>query len=181
MARTQLRGTQVADGSIQRDDLDVTTAGEAVVRKILVAGGLSLTSTGVDSGTGDVTLAPASASIVASEALVAGNWVTVWSNGGTANVRKANATGPIASALPVHGYVLAAFSASASAVVYFAGINTQVSGMTPGDVYLQTTAGAGGAAAPTGTTGSGTLIQIIGVAISATAVAFQPGGMRLYL
>lgn len=57
MARTQIKGTQVEDGSIKRSDLDVSTAGEAVIRK-LIAGGTNVTlaQTGVDGGTGDVTV-----------------------------------------------------------------------------------------------------------------------------
>lgn len=60
MAATLIRGKQVLDGGIQRDDLDVTTAGQAVVRKILAGLGISLAFTGVDSGTGDVTITASS-------------------------------------------------------------------------------------------------------------------------
>jgi hypothetical protein len=43
---------------VQRDDLDAQTPGQAVIRKLLIAAGsaLTLTSTGIDLGTGDVTL-----------------------------------------------------------------------------------------------------------------------------
>jgi len=56
MAITQVRGTQVLDGSVQRTDLDVTTAGQAVIRKIVQGAGITISSTGADSGTGDVTV-----------------------------------------------------------------------------------------------------------------------------
>jgi hypothetical protein len=56
MAQTLIRGTQVLDGSIQRPDLDTTTAGKAVIAKIVQGSGISLSSTGADSGTGDVTV-----------------------------------------------------------------------------------------------------------------------------
>lgn len=56
MALTQQRGTQIRDGSIQRSDLDTTTAGEAVIRKVLPGNTMFAASTGVDAGTGDVTL-----------------------------------------------------------------------------------------------------------------------------
>lgn len=56
MSQTQFRGTQVNDRTITRDDLDVATAGKAVVRKIIAGSGVSLVFTGVDSGTGDVTI-----------------------------------------------------------------------------------------------------------------------------
>lgn len=56
MTITLQRGGQIADGSIQRVDLDVTTAGQAVSRKAIAGLGITLTSTGVDAGTGDVTI-----------------------------------------------------------------------------------------------------------------------------
>jgi len=56
MAITQVRGTQVLDGSVQRTDLDATTVGQAVVRKIVQGTNVTLSSTGADSGTGDVTI-----------------------------------------------------------------------------------------------------------------------------
>jgi hypothetical protein len=59
MARTQLNlGTQGADGTLGRADLNTTTAGNAVITKIINGNTntASITSTGVDSGTGDVTI-----------------------------------------------------------------------------------------------------------------------------
>jgi hypothetical protein len=57
MPATVIRGRQILDGSIQRADLDVTTGGQAVVTKIVQGGNVALSSTGADSGTGDVTIA----------------------------------------------------------------------------------------------------------------------------
>lgn len=56
MSRTQFSGTQVLDGTVQRTDLDVATAGQAVLRKIIPGTNVTITSTGVDAGTGDVTI-----------------------------------------------------------------------------------------------------------------------------
>jgi hypothetical protein len=56
MPQTVIRGTQVLDGSIQRADLDISTAGKAVIAKIVQGTGIVLSSTGADSGTGDVTV-----------------------------------------------------------------------------------------------------------------------------
>ena len=56
MPLTQVRGGQVQDGSIQRVDLDVSTAGQAVIRKVIQGNGISIGYDGVDSGTGDVTV-----------------------------------------------------------------------------------------------------------------------------
>jgi len=61
MARTELTGRQVKDGTVQRDDLDASTSGQAVIRKLVQGTGTALSSTGVDAGTGDVTVATTAA------------------------------------------------------------------------------------------------------------------------
>lgn len=106
-------------------------------------------------------------SIEASENLAAGDWVNVYNNAGAANVRKADAT---TSGKEADGFVLAAVTSGQNADVYFEGTNDQVTGQTPGPVFLTTTPGVGGAAAPTG---SGNVQQRLGVAISTTAVNFE--------
>lgn len=108
------------------------------------------------------------ATITASETLAAGDWVSVWNDSG-AKVRKADAT---TAGKEVHGFVLSAVTSGNPATVYFEGTNTQVTGQTPGSVYLQTTAGTGGATIPSA---SGNVVQQIGVAVSATAVNFERG------
>lgn len=108
------------------------------------------------------------AMITASEALAAGNYVNVWSNAGAFAVRKADGS---TSGKEAHGFVLAAVASNAAATVYFEGTNGQVTGQTPGRIYLSaTTPGAGAAAAPSG---SGQVVQVLGFAVSATAVNFQ--------
>lgn len=109
------------------------------------------------------------ASIVSSENLAAGDWVNIYNNGGTANVRKADATTAGKEAM---GFVLAAVTAPAAATVYFEGTNTGVTGQTPGKVFLSTTAGVGTGTAPSA---SGNVVQKLGVATSATAVNFEAG------
>ena len=124
-----------------------------------------------DSGRIDNSMMPVgigadTAAITASETLAAGDWVNVWSSSG-AKVRKADAT---TAGKEAHGFVLAAVTSGNPATVYFEGTNTQVTGQTPGPVYLQTTAGTGGATIPSA---SGNVVQQIGVAVSATAVNFE--------
>ena len=124
-----------------------------------------------DSGRIDNSMMPVgigadTAAITASETLAAGDWVNVWNNSG-AKVRKADAT---TAGKEAHGFVLAAVTSGNPATVYFEGANTQVSGQTPGPVFLQTTAGVGG---PTVPSASGNVVQQIGVAVSATAVNFE--------
>ena len=124
-----------------------------------------------DSGRIDNSMMPVgigadTSTISASETLAAGDWVNVWNNSG-AKVRKADAT---TAGKEAHGFVLAAVTSGNPATVYFEGTNTQVSGQTPGPVFLQTTAGLGG---PTVPSASGNVVQQIGVAVSATAVNFE--------
>ena len=124
-----------------------------------------------DSGRIDNSMMPVgigadTAAIAASETLAAGDWVNVWNSSG-AKVRKADAT---TAGKEAHGFVLAAVTSGNPATVYFEGTNTQVTGQTPGPVYLQTTAGTGGATIPSA---SGNVVQQIGVAVSATAVNFE--------
>ena len=106
-------------------------------------------------------------SITASENLAAGDFVNVHSSSG-AKVRKADAT---TAGKEAHGFVLAAVTSGQNATVYFEGANTQVSGQTPGAVFLQTTAGTAGATAPST---SGNVVQRLGVAVSATEINFEP-------
>jgi hypothetical protein len=56
LAKTEIRGGQIKDTSVQRSDLDISTIGEAVVRRIIAGTNVTLGSTGVDTGTGDVTI-----------------------------------------------------------------------------------------------------------------------------
>ena len=107
------------------------------------------------------------ASITASEALAAGDYVNIWSNAGAFAARKADAT---ITGKEAHGFVLAAVANAAAATVYFEGTNTQVTAQTPGPVFLQTTAGKGAATVPSAT---GNVVQNIGYATSATSVNFQ--------
>lgn len=56
MAKTEITGDQVLDGTVARDDLDTTTIGQAVIAKVIAGANVSLTWTGADAGTGDVTV-----------------------------------------------------------------------------------------------------------------------------
>lgn len=127
-----------------------------------------------DTGRIDASMMPVgigadTAQVEASENVAAGDYVNIWSDGGDFKARKADAT---TSGKSAHGFVLAAATSGNPATVYFEGTNTQVSGQTPGNVFLQTTAGAGGATVPSA---SGNVVQQIGVAVSATAVNFERG------
>lgn len=117
-----------------------------------------------------VGVAADTASIGSSENLVAGDFVNIWNEAGTAKVRKADAA---TAGKEAHGFVLAAVTSPAAATVYFEGQNTQVSGQTPGVVFLSaTTPGVATATAPSG---SGNIIQTVGIATSATSINFELG------
>jgi hypothetical protein len=124
----------------------------------------------IDSSMMPVGLGADTASVEASETLAAGDYVNLHDGGaGEFRVRKADAA---SAGKEAHGFVLAGASAAAQATVYFEGTNTQVSGAAPGPVYLSpTTPGVGTATAPTG---SGQVVQRLGVSSSASAVNFEP-------
>ena len=128
---------------------------------------LALDSSGrIDASMMPVGIGADTTSITTSEALAAGDYVNIWSSTG-AKARKADATVAGKHAM---GFVLVGVGSGAAALVYFEGTNTAVTGQTPGDVFLSTTAGLGVTAAPTG---AGNVQQALGVATSATSVNFQ--------
>lgn len=115
-----------------------------------------------------VGVTPEVSTIVTSENLAAGNYVNIYDNAGTVTARKADAT---TAGKEAHGFVLAATTSPAAALVYHEGANTGVTGMTGGQVFLSTTPGLGTATAPSG---SGNVVQRIGIATAATSVNFEP-------
>lgn len=56
MGRTELGGRQIKDHSVQNVDLDITTTGLAVITKLQAGTNITLDSTGIDDGTGVVTI-----------------------------------------------------------------------------------------------------------------------------
>jgi hypothetical protein len=106
--------------------------------------------------------------IQASEALAAGDFVNIHNSGGS-RVRKADAT---TVGKEAHGFVLSAFALGANATVYFEGSNDQVTGQTPGPVFLAASPGLAVSAPPSAT---GNVQQSVGVAVSATKINFERG------
>ena len=122
-----------------------------------------------DQGVIDTTMLPpglgaATYSIVASQNLLAGDYVNIWDDAGTAKVRKAEASD---IGLKAHGYVLEAVTSGDNALVYTDFYNDQLSGLTPGVTYFlsPTAPGEITATAPSGTD---EIVQRLGVAVSAT-------------
>lgn len=152
-------------GKIQEVQATVTSAGAADDGKIV-----ALDSTGkLDISVMPVGIGADTATIVASEALAAGDFVNIWNDAGTAKVRKADAS---TSSKEAHGFVLSAVAANASATVYFQGQNTQVTGKTPGArQYLSATTP--GATTETPPSATGQVVQMLGVAVSATSISTE--------
>jgi hypothetical protein len=155
-----LNASGVLDSTIVNSKTSSAGAGDA--GKVVALDG----SGRIDSTMMPVGIGADTASIQASEALAAGDFVNIHNSGGS-RVRKADAT---TAGKDAHGFVLAAVASGANATVYFEGTNTGVSGQTPGPVFLHTTAGTASAAAPSAT---GNVVQRIGFAVSATAINFQ--------
>lgn len=155
-----LNGSGVLDSTIINSTTTSAGAGDTGKIPALDASG-RLDTTFMPVGIGADT-----ATITASEALSAGDFVNIHNSTG-AKVRKADAT---TAGKEAHGFVLSAVSSLAAATVYFEGTNTAVTGQTPGVVFLSTTAGGSTSTAPSG---SGNIVQRIGFATSATSINFQ--------
>lgn len=107
-------------------------------------------------------------SLTASENLTSNDFVNIWDDSGTIKVRKAdNSNGRIA-----HGFVLAGVTSGNAATVYGIGELNSGGSFTAGAVtYL----GTSGGVTTTSPTGSGVIVQRLGVPKSATAMRFVPG------
>ena len=151
-------------GDLQEVEATTTSAGVADAGKIPALGAdgkfdPSLYGAGVG---GSAT------TMVASETLVAGDFVNIWDDGGTAKMRKADAT---TAAKRAHGFVLAGVASGASDTVYFEGANTALTGLTPGQTYfLSKTTPGGVSATEPAAPGIG---QPLGAAYSPTALDFE--------
>lgn len=109
-----------------------------------------------------------SITVVAGEALSAGNLVYIGSDG---KAYKSDASGANQSKIAV-GFVTASYAANANATVYTEGLISGLSGLTPGAKYfISATPGDITSTAPTT---SGYAWQPIGTAINATTLSFRP-------
>lgn len=111
--------------------------------------------------------------IIASENLAAGDVVNVWLDSGTLKARKADAS-QANSGYRAHGFVLSSVTANGSntANVYFEGLITGLNSLTLGATYFLSGSAAGGITATAPTT-AGHCVQEVGVAVSATELAFE--------
>jgi hypothetical protein len=153
----------IVNGGIQQEVAINSSAGAGDANKIpkLDAGGR------IDTTMMPVGIGADTKSIATSEDLAAGDFVNIWNSTGV-KARKADAT---TAGKEAQGFVLAATTSGQNATVYFEGINTALSGLTVGaKQFLSTTAGGRTETAPSA---SGNVVQSIGVAVSATEIAFE--------
>lgn len=143
----------------------IVSAGAADDGKIV-----ALDSTGkLDSTVLPLGVVPETTVATASENLAAGDFVNLHNSTGL-KVRKADAA---AAGKEAHGFVTAAVISGASATVYHEGTNAGVSGKTIGArQYLS--AATPGLSTETPPSGSGNVVQLLGVAKSATEITFEP-------
>lgn len=145
------------------DDTIINAATTGANKTVKTRGDGTIDPTILPTGVG-----PDTASIVASEALAANDLVNVWNDAGTPKVRKADAT---TEGKEADGFVLASVVLSGNATVYFEGRITGLSGLTPGATqFLATSAGLRTETVPSA---AGNVVQVVGKAISATAMDFE--------
>ena len=147
-----------ASGFSQEQEAITTSSGAADAGKIPALNG---------SGLIDPTMIGTSESLtmVASETLSAGDFVNFWNDSGTIKMRKATNTG---IATQADGYVKAGVTSGASGTVNRDnGLLTGLSSLVVGTRYFLGTAGAVTATIPTG---SGSIVQFLGVAQTTTAL-----------
>lgn len=68
MSITQLKSEQYGASSVKRSDLDTSGSGTAVIAKVIAGVNIDISSTGADSGTGDVTVSSLNVQSVATAA-----------------------------------------------------------------------------------------------------------------
>ena len=156
--------TRIASGTVQLVTAITSSTGGADGNKVIAT---------QPDGTIDPSFFPPGVTIHteivnATEALVAGDFVNIYDNGGAAGVRKAIANDPAKFA---NGFVLDAFTISTNATVYTGGINTTVAATEGIRSYLSTTvAGSSTETAPTDTPGH--IQQVLGTGV-ATGLLFE--------
>jgi hypothetical protein len=121
------------------------------------------------SGQIDATMLPTSGdvSVAASEDLSAGDFINLFNSAGSLKMRKADNT---SSSKKAHGFVSSAVTTGSTGTATLGmGVNPSVSGLTIGTQYFLGTVGGVSTSPPTA---SGSIVQALGVAKSATELGF---------
>jgi len=158
--------TLTATGAIQRIAAIIGSAGVADAFKIVATDATGrLDPTLMPVGIGADTLV-----VQASEALAAGDFVSIHDVTGAARVRRASAAD---TTRPAVGFVLNNVASGSSATVFFEGSNTALSGLTIGAAYILSPTTPGAAVPSTTTLAAGQVYQPLGHATGATAIATE--------
>lgn len=161
----------MADKFLQHD----ASGGLREVEGAAVGGGGSANKIAALDATGrfDPTMMPTgigaeTASIECTENVAAGDLVNIYENNGAIRVRRADSS---SAATYANGFVQGAFTSGQNATVFFSGIISGLSGLTPGKAFLGNTAGSSTHLAPTA---AGNIVQKVGVALTADTLYFAP-------
>lgn len=155
----------VDGGRLKEREATVSSTGEAEAGDIV-----ALDATGrIDTSMMPVGIAADVKVLVASEDLAAGDFINIYDDSGTPKCRKADAS----TNKPAHGYVLTGVTNGNNASIHFEGMNNQVTGMTAGRVYLS--AATPGKAVSTAPSSSEDIVQVLGIAVSATEINVELG------
>ena len=146
----EVEATAVSTGAENAGDIIALDAGGQL--------DVSLMPTGIGADT---------SGIVASEAIAAGDFVNIYDDAGTAKIRKADGS----TQKPVHGFVKSGLAIGETGLVYFEGNNNQIAGATVGPVYLSATTAGGFTSVPP--SGTGEIVQHVGIAVSATQINME--------
>jgi hypothetical protein len=142
MAKTEIRSAQIKDSTVNRDDLDTATTGKAVVAKIIAGTNITLGSTGVDAGTGDVT--------------INGPTIDATVTDGSNNPVSSNAVYDAIAAIPGGGDMVLANIQTVTGAKTFNDGKLILAGATSGTTVLKTAAVAGTTTVELGPTGAET-------------------------
>ena len=152
-------------GNLEEIEAAVTSAGEGNAGEIVALDAAGL----LDDSVMPAGIGAEVQVMVASEAIAENDVVVIWDDTGTRKCRKANATD---ATKPGHGYVKAAVESAANATVYTDGYLPGTS-LTIGSKYFLSAA-TGGLVTATPPAATGNIAQVIGVAVSATEIKFEP-------
>ena len=145
------------------------TASQALTASFALnaGGGAGFPYSGIALITGSIVLTSGSGfpSLLASETITPGDYVNIFSGG----VRRASSTDLTKQA---HGFVTGSYVATNPVVVFYSGLNTDLTGLTAGATYFLSASGTENTAPPTATA---QLSQQIGVAISTTTILVNFG------
>lgn len=150
-------------GQLAEVEGTVTSAGAGDAGKIVALDSSGkLDTTVMPTGIGAQTQA-----MVCSENLTAGDLVNIWNDSGTRKARRADCS----NGRRAHGFVLSGFTSGATATIYLDDTITGLTSLTSGSMYYLSTTGGITSTAPST---SGYISQEIGVAVSTTAISFEP-------